>query len=224
MIRGGRDVVFGQSLVRRSSIGRNWIPRGTDVVPCAGLVFHPLHSWKRSPALINTSDKSIGTLTSNACCRGAAALVCTVTATVLSLLVMRVTVFLSTAWAAKLIARCFSWWRPEHQPLPVGCLKAVNFLGLLNASAEFSRHREVRFGSKADIAAVSSHVRFTPESGHCRTMLGCPLCAKSGHANSIQSPLVSRQVCSGTSSAVPLIWTTTVANADFPQGTWQGPE
>jgi hypothetical protein len=166
MIRGGRDVVFGQSLVRRSSIGRNWIPRGTDVVPCAGLVFHPLHSWKRSPALINTSDKSIGTLTSNACCRGAAALVCTVTATVLSLLVMRVTVFLSTAWAAKLIARCFSWWRPEHQPLPVGCLKAVNFLGLLNASAEFSRHREVRFGSKADIRVVHHYVRFTPKSGH----------------------------------------------------------
>ena len=24
------------------------------------------------------------------------------------------------------------------------------------------------------------NVRFTPESGHCETLLGCPLCAKSG--------------------------------------------
>jgi hypothetical protein len=37
------------------------------------------------------------------------------------------------------------------------------------------------FGSKADIAALSWDVCFTPESGHWRTTLGCPLCAKSGH-------------------------------------------
>jgi hypothetical protein len=37
------DRVFGQSLVRCSSIGKNWIPRGTDMIPYASLVFHPLH-------------------------------------------------------------------------------------------------------------------------------------------------------------------------------------
>src|SRR5262245_32549788 len=33
----------------------------------------------------------------------------------------------------------------------------------------------------ADIRAAKSHVRFTPESGHVRCSLGCPLWAKSGH-------------------------------------------
>jgi hypothetical protein len=33
----------------------------------------------------------------------------------------------------------------------------------------------VRFGSKADICAAKSHVRFTPESGHFRSLLECPL-------------------------------------------------
>jgi len=37
----------------------------------------------------------------------------------------------------------------------------------------------VRFGSKADIAARSCDVRFTPKSGHCGARLACPLCAKS---------------------------------------------
>jgi len=37
----------------------------------------------------------------------------------------------------------------------------------------------VRFGSKADINAALIDVRFTPKSGHCETLLGCPLCAKS---------------------------------------------
>jgi hypothetical protein len=41
--------------------------------------------------------------------------------------------------------------------------------------------RDVRYGSKADIAPVKCDVRFTPKSGHCRTTLGCPLCAKSRH-------------------------------------------
>jgi hypothetical protein len=37
----------------------------------------------------------------------------------------------------------------------------------------------VRFGSKADIEAVSADVRFTPKSGNSGS--GCLLCAKSGH-------------------------------------------
>jgi len=39
----------------------------------------------------------------------------------------------------------------------------------------------VRIGSKGDILVVVIYVRFTPESGHCRERLACPLCAKSGH-------------------------------------------
>jgi hypothetical protein len=31
-----------------------------------------------------------------------------------------------------------------------------------------TRHRDVRFGSKADIRTATSHVRFTAESGHVR--------------------------------------------------------
>jgi len=38
----------------------------------------------------------------------------------------------------------------------------------------------VRFGSKADIGARQSNVRFTPKSGHCSGLMRCPLCAKSG--------------------------------------------
>jgi hypothetical protein len=34
---------------------------------------------------------------------------------------------------------------------------------------------QVRFGSKADIEAPSSDVRFTPESGHWLSATGCPL-------------------------------------------------
>ena len=44
----------------------------------------------------------------------------------------------------------------------------------------------VRF-SKADIRAATSHVRFTPNSGHTRCKKGCPLCANSGPAYSITS-------------------------------------
>jgi hypothetical protein len=32
----------------------------------------------------------------------------------------------------------------------------------------------VRFGSEADIAPAPRHVRFTPESGHQLSALGCP--------------------------------------------------
>ena len=38
----------------------------------------------------------------------------------------------------------------------------------------------VRFGSKADIQLIPSNVRFTPKSGHGNSLVGCPLCAKSG--------------------------------------------
>jgi hypothetical protein len=35
-------------------------------------------------------------------------------------------------------------------------------------------------GSKGNFSTELTYVRFTPESGHCRTTVGCPLCAKSG--------------------------------------------
>jgi len=38
--------------------------------------------------------------------------------------------------------------------------------------------RHVRFGSKADVAAPSCDVRFTPKSGHWNSVVECPLCAK----------------------------------------------
>jgi hypothetical protein len=44
-----------------------------------------------------------------------------------------------------------------------------------------SRTADVRFGSKADIGAGATDVRFTPKSGHRLSALGRPLCAKSGH-------------------------------------------
>ena len=40
----------------------------------------------------------------------------------------------------------------------------------------------VRFGSKADISARLSDVRFTPKSGHQNLVVECPLCAKSRHS------------------------------------------
>jgi hypothetical protein len=39
----------------------------------------------------------------------------------------------------------------------------------------------VRFGSKADICAAKSDVRFTPESGHVQCTSQCLLWANSGH-------------------------------------------
>jgi hypothetical protein len=41
---------------------------------------------------------------------------------------------------------------------------------------------DFRTGSKVDIAAGPSNVRFTPKSGHSLSASGCPLCAKSGHS------------------------------------------
>src|SRR5215472_13645510 len=46
-----------------------------------------------------------------------------------------------------------------------------------------SRMFPVRIGSKGDILVVVIYVRFTPESGHCRERLACPLCAKSRHSD-----------------------------------------
>jgi len=46
---------------------------------------------------------------------------------------------------------------------------------------------DVRFGSLADIAGRSRHVRFTPNSGHHSDITECPLCAKSGNENAVSS-------------------------------------
>jgi hypothetical protein len=40
---------------------------------------------------------------------------------------------------------------------------------------------DVRFGSKADFAGHSEHVRFAPESGLNSDIVECPLSAKSRH-------------------------------------------
>jgi len=48
-------------------------------------------------------------------------------------------------------------------------------------ASQQNRSGYVRFGSQADMAGRVCNVRFTPRSGHCRTTLGCPLCAKNGH-------------------------------------------
>src|SRR5215831_10966988 len=47
----------------------------------------------------------------------------------------------------------------------------------------------VRFGSKADIGAPSSNVRFTPESRHLLSMSRCPLCARSGRFRVLKIPM-----------------------------------
>jgi len=56
--------------------------------------------------------------------------------------------------------------------------------------ANWCRHRptpdrsmSARFGSEAAIEARLDQVRFTPKSGHCRAIVGCPLCAKSRHSS-----------------------------------------
>ena len=45
-----------------------------------------------------------------------------------------------------------------------------------------SRATHVRFGSKADIGSPPVDVCFTPESGHGRLTIECPLCAISRHS------------------------------------------
>src|SRR5262249_40591687 len=57
----------------------------------------------------------------------------------------------------------------------------------------------VRFGSKADMAAHSLDVRFTPKSGHWNSVAKCPLCAKSGHMQCSNS----RSIGAGTDVFLP---------------------
>jgi hypothetical protein len=50
-------------------------------------------------------------------------------------------------------------------------------------------------------------VRFTPKSGHCRTTLGCPLCAKSGHHSQFTRDYIVSSTCvspSGKNSMVAI--------------------
>jgi hypothetical protein len=47
---------------------------------------------------------------------------------------------------------------------------------------------DVRFGSKADVCAANSHVRFTPESGHVR-------CTDIASVNYLLTELVARGCC-----------------------------
>ena len=51
---------------------------------------------------------------------------------------------------------------------------------------------DVSFGSKADICSASTHVRFTPKSGHSRRKSKCPLWANSGHQRALFNDLISR--------------------------------
>src|SRR6476659_10864961 len=50
---------------------------------------------------------------------------------------------------------------------------------------EEGRPLHVRLGSEADITARSSHVRFTPKSGHSSVRVGCPKSAISGHSRAL---------------------------------------
>jgi transposase-like protein len=53
--------------------------------------------------------------------------------------------------------------------------------GSLVLTGHCRRDYDVRFGSKADIPAMSRDARFTPESGHLEVQMACPLCARSRH-------------------------------------------
>jgi hypothetical protein len=44
-----------------------------------------------------------------------------------------------------------------------------------------NRVLDFRFGSKADIGEGATDVRLTPKSGHWKSTVQCPLCAKSRH-------------------------------------------
>jgi len=61
---------------------------------------------------------------------------------------------------------------------------AVTGAGGIGVGGQFARQQScpahVRFGSKADIGALSLDVPFTPKSGRQLSALGCPLCAISG--------------------------------------------
>ena len=53
-------------------------------------------------------------------------------------------------------------------------------------SPEGLHQADVRFGSKADVEARPSDVRFTPESGHSPTRSGCLLWAKTRHRPTVR--------------------------------------
>jgi len=57
--------------------------------------------------------------------------------------------------------------------------------GGMGSNRHFAWHQfrgaDVRFGLKADIAALQIDVRFTPKSGHRSARRQCPLCAKMRH-------------------------------------------
>jgi len=56
---------------------------------------------------------------------------------------------------------------------------------------------DVRFGSKADIEAPSSDVRFTPKNGHQVRALGCRLCGTRRHLRRARNE-PSEQVSGGS--------------------------
>ena len=68
----------------------------------------------------------------------------------------------------------------------------------------------VRVGSKADIAAPPTDVRFTPKSGHRNSAAQCPLCAKSGHRLEF-----SRRLIDGTPSRDALILTSVIKRRQY---------
>jgi hypothetical protein len=68
-----------------------------------------------------------------------------------------------------------------------GVFGAASFV-LSSQQTSESSMVDVRFGSKADICAATSHVRFTPESGHVRCNYGCPLWPDSEPKIKLPSP------------------------------------
>ena len=62
----------------------------------------------------------------------------------------------------------------KRTPMGMGYLHVSSNLESLSGN-----RGDVRFGSKADMCAAKSHVRFTPESGHKLAPVECPLSARS---------------------------------------------
>jgi len=56
-------------------------------------------------------------------------------------------------------------------PIILGSLPHKGLL-VTNLYFEYPVHTDVRFGSLADILRCESHVRFSPESGHCVSIRG----------------------------------------------------
>src|SRR5262245_62074298 len=85
---------------------------------------------------------------------------------------------------------------PSREPntYPCGTIATSPVVRTDQRNCKYNNFRNVRFGSEADICSAKRHVRFTPESGHVRCNLGCPLWANSGH--------VRRQYAIGQSDIV----------------------